>query len=115
MADTETRPVRMCDSCGGVDDHPRHVFAHAPGDAPTSDEVAEKALQNASPENYREILRQVRDDSVSQKHMDCCAADGCPDGTCDLVRQGAEDKKGHDLVEHLIALPPLDELQKNGA
>jgi hypothetical protein len=105
MADEETRPLRMCDSCGGVDDHPRHVYSQGPGDAPTSDEVAEKALLNASPETYREILRQVRDDSVTQKHMDCCKADGCPDGTCNIVTEGAEDLKGADLVEHLVSLP----------
>lgn len=30
MTSTDSRPLRVCDACGGVDDHPRHVM-HAPG------------------------------------------------------------------------------------
>lgn len=104
MAETEQRPLRMCDSCGGVDDHPRHVFAHADGEGKTSDEVADKALDSArelGSDQFKEILRQVRDNATIQKHMDCCRNDGCPDGTCDEVTKGAEDKSGADLVKHL--------------
>ena len=112
MADEEKRPVRICESCGEVDDHPRHVYAQAAGAAPTPSAVAEKALRNARKEDWATILDQVRDDSVAYKHMDCCASDGCPDGSCNLVRRGAEDKKGNDLVKHLTSLPPLEELAK---
>lgn len=96
----ESRPVRMCDSCGGVDDHPRHVVAFAVGDGVTDTGVAATALKNAG-DDFEVVLAQVQDTSTVMKHMDCCRADGCPDGTCDEVTQGAEDKRGDALVKHL--------------
>jgi hypothetical protein len=97
----EKRPMRMCDSCGGVDDHPRHVFGHAPGDAVTNAAVAALAVRNAAPEDAAAIIAQVQDTSTVMKHMDCCRTDGCPDGTCNEVTAGAEDKRGAALVRHL--------------
>jgi hypothetical protein len=35
------------------------------------------------------------------RHMDCCREAGCPDGTCNEVTKGAEDKRGPALVKHL--------------
>lgn len=99
----EQRPVRMCDSCGGVDDHPRHVVAYAAGDGPTSPEVAAKAVSNATEDQRVAVIAQVQDASVVMKHMDCCRADGCPDGTCANVTSGAENKTGNALVKHLTA------------
>jgi hypothetical protein len=101
------RPIRMCDSCGGVDDHPRHVFAYALGDGSTPAAVGRKALENAraiSPEVETAVLYEVQDSRTTMKHMDCCRADGCPDGTCNLVTQGAESLKGLELVDHLVSL-----------
>jgi hypothetical protein len=100
MADSE-RPFRLCESCGKVDQAPRHVFGQADGDAPTPDDIAIKALQNAQdlgPEQLLGVVQQIRDDSVVYKHMDCCAADGCPDGTCDGIVAEAEGRKDDDLV-----------------
>lgn len=76
---SETRPMRLCDSCGQVDDHPRHVLATAEGESPTSAEVQAKALQAArdNDELFAGILEQIKDTSTTVKHMDCCAADGC--------------------------------------
>ena len=99
----EKRPVRMCDSCGGVDDHPRHVFGYAPGDAATEAEIGSKAIENASAADRAAIIAQVRDESTTMKHMDCCRADGCPDGSCNVVTAGAENKKGSALVKHLTS------------
>lgn len=99
MADAS--PLRMCDSCGGVDDHPRHVYGVVTGDGRVADDVAAKALENAGPEDFAEILRQIRDETTVMKHMDCCRADGCPDNVCDTVTDGAEDLRGDDLREHL--------------
>lgn len=101
MAETEKRAVRPCDSCGGVDDHPRHVFAYADGDGRSDPEVAKKALKNASEENWEAVFAHFSDDTTTMKHMDCCREDGCPDGTCDAVTKGAEDLKGAELVAHL--------------
>jgi hypothetical protein len=109
MVDEETRPFRMCDSCGGVDDHPRHVHSASTGDLPVSDEIAEKALQNAGKEHYREILSQVRDDSQFQKHVDCCAKDGCPTGSCNQFLAESKGAKGADLVKFLTSQPTPEE------
>lgn len=97
----EKRPLRMCDSCGGVDDHPRHVFAYAEGDGETEAVVASEAIGNTSKEDLPTILAQIADRSTTMKHMDCCRADGCPDGTCNEVTKGAETLRGSALVKHL--------------
>lgn len=97
----EKRPMRMCDSCGGVDSDPRHVFAYAEGDGETEAVVASEAIGNASREDLPLIMAQIADRSTTMKHMDCCRADGCPDGTCNVVTAGAEDKRGAALVRHL--------------
>lgn len=104
MADA--RPMRLCDSCGQVDDHPRHVFATAPGDSPTTAEVASAALRSVREDEalHTEIMRQIQDTSTTVKHMDCCRADGCPDGACDQVLAGvAEGTIGTKLVKHLTS------------
>jgi hypothetical protein len=108
MADsTEVRPFRLCDSCGGVDDHPRHVVAHPPGGGPTDPDILVKAVENAPKEALRDVLAQAQDDTIITKHMDCCRADGCPDGSCNVVTKDVEHLKGYDLVEHLVGLDPL--------
>lgn len=101
MADNESRPLRGCDTCGQVDDHPRHVFAHAEGDGATSPEVASKMIDNAPAEVRAAILAHVQDSTTTYRHLDCCREAGCPDGTCNKVTTGAETKKGDALVKHL--------------
>jgi hypothetical protein len=104
MAQPEVRPMRMCNVCGGVDDHPRHVHGVAPGDAPTTDEIAALALENAGPEHFKAILSQIRDNDTQIRHMDCCREAGCPDGSCnEIAKTGAEELRGMDLVEHLTS------------
>lgn len=99
----EKRPVRMCDACGGVDDHPRHVFAFADGDGKSDAAIAAAALRNASEEDAPAIMAQIQDNSTTMRHMDCCREAGCPDGTCNTVTAGAEDKRGPALVKHLTS------------
>jgi hypothetical protein len=101
MAETERRIVRLCDSCGGVDDHPRHVYGVVDGDGVTDPDVAAKAVEAASAADLPGLLAQIQDTATVVKHMDCCRDDGCPDKTCDEVTKGAEDKRGSDLVKHL--------------
>lgn len=98
MADE--RPVRMCDSCGGVDDHPRHVYTVFPGEGETSPEIAATAMSNAG-EHGAEVMAQIMDTGVVMKHMDCCREDGCPENICDMVTLGAEDLRGADLLNHI--------------
>jgi hypothetical protein len=66
------RPIRLCDVCGGMDDHPRHMVA--------------------SPDGADEQIR----------HLDCCAAAGCPDGTCDALLENYTGSSGADLLAHLM-------------
>lgn len=87
------RPLRGCDICGGVDDHPRHAIA---GDAnlapPAHASVVEATLRNldrlgltdGDPERTR-ILDSILNTAVVDFHMDCCRANGCPTGTCNDV------------------------------
>lgn len=103
MAD-ETRPLRICDSCGQIDDHPRHVFVADPASrgGVSSAEVLRKALNAAKTDAEKDaVIAASMDNETLTKHMDCCEADGCPDGSCTEVRKGAEDKKGAELVKHL--------------
>jgi hypothetical protein len=91
----------MCDACGQVDDHPRHVFANADGDGVTNPEVAATAIKAADPADLPAIIAQVQDNSTVMRHMDCCRNAGCPDGACNTVTVGAESKTGSALVKHL--------------
>lgn len=100
---TDQRPVRLCDACGGVDDHPRHVFAHADGDGITDPQIATAAIKAASADDLEAIVAQVQDSTTVMRHMDCCRDAGCPDGTCDVVTAGAENKTGVELTKHLIS------------
>lgn len=98
----EDRPVRMCDLCGQVDDHPRHVWDHVPGDGKSDVELGVKALSAApDPVAYENVLRHLKDDNTTMRHMDCCRQAGCPDGTCDEITKGAETKTGDALLRHI--------------
>lgn len=103
------RPVRMCDACGGVDDHPRHVHGTAVGESNTTPDIVAKALDNVGSlgndldraSARLAVLGHVQDSSTQMKHLDCCAADGCPDGTCQLTVQGADGKTGDAMLKHV--------------
>jgi hypothetical protein len=57
----EPRAESACDSCGAIDSEPRHHIAYPdPGSA-------EGGM------------------AVISRHFACCAADGCPDGSCDKI------------------------------
>lgn len=84
MADE--RPLRVCDVCGGVDDHPRHVFVGTPDEFPLNQELADSVLDLELPSADRgRIYREVLDTTVQQRHMDCCAGAGCPDSSCNQI------------------------------
>jgi hypothetical protein len=82
MAESETRPYRLCESCKQVDDHPRHRLATAPGDGRTPADVMSAA--------------QAQDDAVLDKHFDCCAADGC--NLCQETLDSLPEKSRHGLA-----------------
>lgn len=101
------RLLRVCDLCGDVDDHPRHVLTGGLPDVyPTpSVDLINKVLGNASEDDRARLVRDLVDTSSSDRHMDCCRTAGCPTGACDEV---AEDLRGADLLDHLTSLADLE-------
>lgn len=98
-------PFRVCDLCGGVDDHPRHVITGVIPDVyPPDPALAELVVANidrllqAGSIDTATALRISRDydDTTSQdRHIDCCAQAGCPKaGTADACGPRAEKAAG---------------------
>jgi hypothetical protein len=111
------RPIRGCDVCGGVDDHPRHSFLGDPGAFRAPDPAVIRAtLKNCEEGDFDgdAILASILDTSTQDRHRDCCRQVGCPTGTCDDVAElVGEELRGADL---LLATEPLaDELQNRFA
>jgi hypothetical protein len=99
------RALRVCDLCGGVDDHPRHVLTGGEVgkyDPPTVEMIA-RVLEQAPAEEAARLVRELVDTGSQDRHMDCCRAAGCPAGTCGPQTAGAEDLRGGDLLAHLVA------------
>lgn len=87
--------LRICDHCGGVDNHPRHNIAYATGDGVTPPEVGAKAVTNATKFGERAvavILEQINDTRMMSFHMDCCKVRGCFDGSCNVILSEASGK-----------------------
>jgi hypothetical protein len=112
------RLVRVCDLCGGVDDHPRHVIAgtipkniasgesglSAEGPFPgPSDDIMAKVIAAAPEADRVRLLRDLMDTTSSDRHLDCCADAGCPDGTCDRQVSDAPGT-GRKMLEHLATV-----------
>lgn len=97
------RPLRVCDLCGGVDDHPRHVL-NGNGPYPTPGQnIVDLVLTNAPAEHRSFLVGELLDTKASDRHMDCCRAAGCPEGLCGPQTAGAENLRGGDLLAHLEA------------
>lgn len=109
------RPLRICDVCGGVDDHPRHVLAAAVGEIPVNSEHAKAvlAMSDLSEEERQKLVDDIFDTSTQLRHMDCCAQVGCPDGSCDEIIKAMPGSyvKGNKLVAFLTS----GEVDKVGA
>lgn len=106
----EGRPVRVCDLCGGVDDHPRHVIDGTDPDAQVvaapTDDIVNRVLDAAPAADRARLLRDLMDTASSDRHLDCCAAAGCPlpaddEHNCATRTAGAESKTGRQLLAHL--------------
>lgn len=98
------RALRVCDLCGGVDDHPRHVLAGGDrGSFPRPpDEILAKVLETAPEDQRVRLVNELLDTGTSDRHMDCCRLAGCPDGSCTARTTGAEGLRGADLLDHLM-------------
>jgi hypothetical protein len=106
----ETLPLRVCDLCGGVDDHPRHVIAGAMTDVfpRVGDDIVDRVLTTAPEQDRGRLLRELLDTSSSDRHLQCCAEAGCPQENpamrCDVLIANAGGVIGDDLRGHLDEL-----------
>jgi hypothetical protein len=80
---------RVCEGCGGVDEHPRHIVAGVIPDVhpAASAELRETVLANIKElagagkltiENAMAIGVDIDDTTTRSLHIDCCAEAGCP-------------------------------------
>lgn len=46
----------------------------------------------------------INEDANIGRHMDCCAAAGCPDGNCDVVTAEADGATGKKMLSHVTQL-----------
>lgn len=99
------RVVRVCDLCGGVDDHPRHVIAGTvEGAMPApNDEILSRVIAAAPEADRARLVRELMDTSSSDRHLDCCAAAGCPNGLCGPQVADAPGT-GTAMLEHLTSI-----------
>ena len=100
--------LRNCDVCGQVDDHPRHVFVGSPDQFPVNQEqvAAVLAMDELSAQDRAQVIVQITDTTLQQRHMDCCHSRGCPDGSCDRIIAETLPKgyvKGDKLRKHLTS------------
>jgi hypothetical protein len=112
MSDTGSGLFRVCDECGGVDDHPRHSFTgEIPDVHPVNDPVRQVMLDSLATlgkagkitmEQALRIGADFEDTTSADYHIDCCANRGCPkagtvDG-CDLRVKVWNGKTGTGMV-----------------
>lgn len=101
------RVLKVCDVCGGVDDHPRHVIAGSVADTfdPVDPEIVAKVVANAARQTAEDgvnrLIADLLDRSSQERHMDCCAEVGCPTGTCGEVMHAAGSRRGAALLKHI--------------
>lgn len=100
------RVLRVCDLCGGVDDHPRHILgaSYDPNGEPLpppSDEIIAKVVAAAPEKDRARLIRDLMDPTSSDRHLDCCAAAGCPSNTCAPQVHDAPGT-GRKMLEHLV-------------
>lgn len=100
------RPLRLCDVCGGLDDHPRHVqsIAKTEPDAKPSAEFLDSLGANV-PASAVALLMNPR---TRIRHIDCCAAAGCK--VCAKTETVTGGKRGNQLLKAIQsgALDGLD-------
>ena len=100
------RPLRVCDLCGAVDDHPRQVIAGQVDDGTfrPSDGALDRVLAEAPEELRAELVRDLMDTSGSYRHYDCCHATGCTHPECAALAEGAAGLTGAGLLAHIVKL-----------
>jgi hypothetical protein len=104
-------PTRVCDACGGVDDHPRHTYGgHGSGRFQSArPEAVAAVLGNTALSDEEKALHvaDLTDLSSLALHYDCCRSMGCPTGTCDVLTTGVEEQRGGELRGHIGGFSPF--------
>ena len=101
----EDRPSRICDACGAIDTHARHVYI-SDGVPSRHDLVASViAREDIDPVTRASIVESLLDTELQSRHPECCAAQGCPaaglEGDCaPLVATGLT---GDALLTYIIS------------
>ncbi|GIE29968.1 hypothetical protein Ait01nite_030130 [Actinoplanes italicus] len=100
----DDRPIRVCDRCGLIDDHPRHTVGADPDrDDRPSQAVIAIVLGSDHPAEVKALAIDQLNEPGLYLHMDCCREAGCPTGLCGPQTAGAEELRGGDLLAHLEA------------
>lgn len=95
---TPTLNLRLCDVCGVLDDHPRHVTGvppDYPGAVPTNEFL--QGLPDGCPAL---AIAELMDSSTIVRHMNCCATMGC--ATCTGVLAATNNAAGDDLRAAIV-------------
>lgn len=71
--------LRICDLCGTIDDGPRHVIAHAPGEVRIDTDLIDGLIgyEGVPPDVRDAAIVALSDTTLQIRHPSCCAASGC--------------------------------------
>lgn len=86
------RPLRYCDICGGLDDHPRHVIAVPEGVVTRPSEEFLAGLERGP----FEAVYGLMNERALIRHIDCCAAAGCE--LCAVTESITAGARGEELL-----------------
>lgn len=96
----DDRVLHFCDSCTLVDRAPRHIQWVVEGNGVSDEDKILRAMANAkTPEETLAVVSALRDEAKIEKHIDCCAADGC--ALCAEVLEKNGDKRNEELAKAL--------------
>lgn len=81
--------MRGCSLCDQVDDGPRHVLGRTVAQRyPAPSAGLLDRIRVAAPAGDRDrIIGELTNGRGTYRHITCCAQAGCPDGTCDLIKE----------------------------
>ena len=105
------RILRVCDLCGGVDDHPRNMLVGSAEQDPfprPSEDIMNAVLKNAPVAERGRLLSELLDQTTSDRHYDCCAASGCSHEACRQIVAAAGGKTGKALHAMLTGSDPVE-------
>lgn len=93
---SKDRLLRVCDECGGVDDHPRLVIAGTDAlDSPRpSEDVINAVLESAPVEERGRLLADLMDRESVTLHHDCAALSGRGGDVSAQIAAAADGKTG---------------------